>query len=78
MNEINAFPFGKHDDQVDSLSQLIKVVFNRQCTLSDIALAINHSNSNKSQFSSAKEMCLFAKNNISKRWIKTMRGGKLW
>ena len=78
MNEINAFPFGKHDDQVDSLSQLVKVVFAHQCTLNDIAQAINNSKTCESQFNSAKSMCLYAKNKIANNWNKTRKGGKLW
>jgi predicted phage terminase large subunit-like protein len=75
MNEINAFPFGKHDDQVDALSQLIKVVFDRQCTINDIAQAINHSKTGEKQFNSAKAMCLYAKSKIGNSWENTMRGG---
>ena len=78
MNEINAFPFGKHDDQVDSLSQLIKVVFAHQCSFNDIAKAINNSKFNERQFNSAKSMCLYARNKIGNTWNKTMKGGKLW
>lgn len=45
-SEINAFPNGKHDDQVDSLTQLIGVINNGQlcCNLNTIANAIKKHN----------------------------------
>ena len=72
-NEINSFPFGKHDDQVDALSQLTAVVFNRKMDLNDIAEAIKRSNSimiknDISQFNSAEELCKYLKSKISKNW----------
>ena len=41
-SEINAFPNGRHDDQVDALTQLIGVINNKQnyCNLEAIANAI--------------------------------------
>lgn len=41
-SEINSFPNGKHDDQVDALTQLIEIINNKQscCNLESIANAI--------------------------------------
>ena len=46
-SEINAFPNGKHDDQVDALTQLIDVVSSKQygCNLESIADAIQRNSS---------------------------------
>lgn len=46
-SEINAFPNGKHDDQVDALTQLITVISSKQygCNLESIADAIQRNSS---------------------------------
>lgn len=55
-SEINAFPNGKHDDQVDALTQLIGVINNKQnyCNLEAIANAIQRYDQKTNNMSKAK------------------------
>ena len=55
-SEINAFPNGKHDDQVDALTQLIEVINNKQnyCNLEAIANAIQRYDQKTNNMSKAK------------------------
>ena len=68
--EINAFPNGKHDDQVDALTQLIDCVKSNQygCTHENIAKAINRYKENQSPIDlsnmSARDFCQFAMRQI--------------
>ncbi len=80
MNEINAFPLGKRDDQVDALTQLIAVAFSQQFTLNNIAEAIKRYQNIENPFSSAKAMCLFAQSKINKNWYKDFNKGdnRIW
>lgn len=75
--EINAFPNGKHDDQVDALTQLIDSVKSNQynCTLETLAKAIKeHKEKGLSVnllYSSAREFCQFAMRQIKYQGKKT-------
>lgn len=72
--EINAFPFGQHDDQVDALAQLILTVLgNSTNSIIGIAEAIDRhrqTNSSSINFNNAKDMCLFAKRFTKLRYRK--------
>lgn len=63
-SEINAFPNGKHDDQVDALTQLIGVINNGQfcCNLETIANAIKKHNQKDNNMSKV-EFCKMAYKN---------------
>ena len=68
--EINAFPNGKHDDQVDALTQLIDCVKSNQygCTLENIAEAIKRRKQRESSINisdmSPLQFCQFAMQQI--------------
>lgn len=77
--EINAFPNGKHDDQVDALTQLIDCVKSNQygCTHENIAKAINRYKENQSPIDlsnmSARDFCQFAMRQIKYPGIRFSR-----
>ena len=77
--EINAFPNGKHDDQVDALTQLIDSVKSNQynCTLETLAKAIKEHKEKELSvnllYSSAQEFCQFAMRQIKYQGKKNIK-----
>lgn len=61
-SEINAFPNGKHDDQVDALTQLIDIVSGKQygCSLETIAEAILKTSSQNTSDMTKLDFCKMA------------------
>ena len=77
-SEINAFPNGKHDDQVDALTQLIGVINNKQnyCNLEAIANAIQRYDQKTNNMSKAK-FCEMAYKKFRPRFHFSMSYKKL-
>ena len=77
-SEINAFPNGRHDDQVDALTQLIGVINNKQnyCNLEAIANAIQRYDQKTNNMSKAK-FCEMAYKKFRPRFHFSMSYKKL-